>query len=204
MRTLCGLLFGIAALLLAATPALGDLEGRFEAIGPVPAEDSLETVVFEEYLNFTCPHCNNFRKAAKPLFDKYGEQVRHVRVPILFRGQQDHVIRLYYIAEREGQAERVKDMIFDAVFQYGVNINDPAVVNYLARSAGLGDAYQEQREQDWVDRKVRESRERAAAAGVRATPTVVLQGALKLTPERGMDAYVNNLDSLIGQLLASQ
>lgn len=204
MRTLSGLLLAVVALLLTAAPAFGQLQGRFEAIGPVPAEDSLETVVFEEYLNFTCPHCNNFRTAAKPLFDKYGDQVRHVNIPILFRGQTDHVIRLYYVAEREGQGTRVKNMIFDAVFQYGVNINDPAVVSYLARSAGLGDAYAEQRDQDWVNRKVQESRQRAAAAGVRATPTVVLQGAVKLTPERGMDAFVNNLDSLIGQLLASR
>jgi predicted DsbA family dithiol-disulfide isomerase len=161
----------------------------------------VDTVLWEEYLNFTCPHCNNFRGAQQPLLKKFGDKLQVVQIPVLFRGQNDAALRLFHIGAREGKKQIVLDALFDAGFRYGVNINDPAVVNYLARSAGLGDAYARDYNADWVNAKLAESAAKADAAGVHATPTVVLQGAVRITPEGGMDAFVNNLDSLISQLL---
>lgn len=184
-----------------AGPALAQLKGEFDAVGPVPAKHSQKVVELEEFLNFTCPHCNNFRHAAKPLFAKYGERLKRVYVPILFRGQADTPLRLYYVAERAGRAEEMNDLIFDATFRYGVDINDPKIVSYLARSAGLAEAYEREGGADWVNEKIRAAHARADAMGVQATPTVVLAGALRLTPSTGMQTFVNNLDQLIAQLL---
>lgn len=186
---------------LGAVPATAQLEGNFKAIGPVPAENSADVVLFEEYINFTCPHCNNFRKAAQPLKEKYGDRLKAVNVPILFRGQADYPLRLYFIAEERGRAEEVKDVIFDAAFEYGANVYDPTVVSYLARSVNLGQAYEANAQADWVTQKVQEAQRKAGEAGVQVTPTVVLQDALLVVPEQGMQSFVNNLDQLIGQIL---
>jgi len=186
---------------LGAAPAAAQLEGSYKAIGDVPAANSTDTVLFEEYINFTCPHCNNFRKAAQPLKEKYGDRLKLVDVPILFRGQADHPIRLYYVAAEQGRAEEVKNLIFDAAFKYGADIYDPTVVSYLARSADLGQAYEQNANSERITQKVRRAQQKATQAGVQVTPTVVLEGSLLVVPEQGMQAFVNNLDRLIGQML---
>jgi len=184
---------------LAAEPA--EIEGRYKVIGKVPNKQSLDVVQFDEYLNFTCPHCNNFRKAALPIKKKYGKRIKVNYIPILFRNQSDAPLRLFFIGQSMGRTEEIKNLIFDAAFQAGVNIYDPAVVNYLARSSGLGDKYAKEVNAAWVTRKVAEAQQRAAEDGVRVTPSVVLQRALLTAPGTGMQAYVGNLDHLIGQLL---
>lgn len=185
----------------AVHPAAAQVQGDYERIGAVPNPGSAQTVLWEEYLNFTCPHCNNFRVAQKPLLEKFGKRLQVVHIPVLFRGQHDAALRLFHIGVREGKEQIVTDSLFDAGFRYGVNINDPSVVNYLARSAGLGEAYARDYNADWVNAKLAEATAKADAAGVSATPTIVLQGALRVTPKGGMDAFVDNLDVIISQLL---
>lgn len=187
-----------------AGPAVAQIEGRYESVGPVPEKHSLQKVRVEEFLNFTCPHCNNFRQASEPLKERFGDRLEWIDVPVLFPGQSDEALRLYYIAERAGEGDRVKAIIFDATFQYGVNINDPAVVNYLAKTAGLGEQYKQQRGEAWVTEKVQGGQQRAMAVGVTATPTILLAGALRSTPETGMDAFIKNMEQMIEQLLRKQ
>ena len=184
---------------LAAAPA--EIEGRYEVIGKVPKKHTLDVVQFDEYLNFTCPHCNNFRKAAKPIKLKYGKRLKVTYLPVLFRGQTDGPLRLFYIAQSVGRTEEIKNLIFDAAFKSGVNIYDPAVVSYLARSSGLGEKFRKEANAEWVTQKVIAAQRRASEDGVQATPTVVLQRALLVSPKTGMQAYVGNLDHIIGQLL---
>ena len=191
-------------LVCAALPLKAQVEGVFEAIGTVPAKHSVDVVVFEEYLNFTCPHCNTFRLASIPLRTRFGNRVQFQNIPILFRGQSDAIVRLFYIAQRAGNGEQMKDTIFEAAFKYGVNINDPAIVSYLARSSGLGPAYEKDSHSEWVNQKVLESSRRANEAGITATPTVILQGTIRVTPKGGMDVFIANLDQIIGQLLKEE
>ncbi len=195
-------IFGSACLLgFLALQAGAQIEGAYESIGPIPGKHSLDTVVYEEYINFTCSHCNNFRAAALPIKEKFRDKLRIVYIPILFRGQNDAAMRLFYIAQQQGLEEQIQDALFDATFRYGVNINDPAVVSYLARSAGLGEAYASEAGADWVTQKVEAAMAKAREAGVTATPTVVLQGTVRVLPRGGMQAFVDNLDRLITQLL---
>ena len=199
---------GLRAFLLAVAcvgalslPAAAQIEGDYERIGPVPKPRSHDVVLFEEYLNFTCPHCNSFREQAGPLFRKHGKRLQVVHIPILFRGQNDAAPRLFYVAQKEGKEEEIMAALFDATFKYGVNINDPAVVNYLARSAGVGEAYQRNFNAAWVNAKLQEAAQKADQAGITATPTVILQGSLRLLPKGGMPAYIANIDHIISQLL---
>ena len=193
----------ILCLLLAslASSAAAQIEGRYQKIGTVPGKNSLATVQFDEYLNFSCPHCNNFRKAAIPLKKKYGKRLKVRYVPVLFSNQPDGPLRLFFIGQAAGRTEEIKNLIFDASFGAGVNIYDPAVVTYLASTSGLGDRFRKEANAQWVTQKVMEAQQETDRVGVRATPTVVLQRALFVEPKTGMQAFVGNLDHLIGQLL---
>jgi len=202
MRILARLIVLTALTLPAfATVSSAQLEGTFESIGPVPAPHSLEQVQLEEFLNFTCPHCNNFRQLSKPLLAKYGKRIRHVNVPILFRGQSDVPLRLYYVAVKAGRGDEVKELIFDATFRYGVNIYDPKTVGYIARSAGLAEQFEAEGNAGWVNEKIAAAHARADAVGVEATPTIVLSGTMRLVPHSNMQSFVENLDHLVAQLL---
>ena len=155
-------LFFIAALfaIVTAIPgnrAVAQIQGQFDTIGVIPPPHSLKTVSWDEYLNFTCPHCNNFRTAYVPLKKKYGSRVGFRNVPVLFKGQSDAVIRLFFIGQQAGREEEIKNIIFDATFKYGVNINDPAIITYLAKSTGLGAQYEKEAHSDWVNQKLQQS-----------------------------------------------
>ena len=135
------------------------------------------------------------------MFTKYGKRVKLVRVPILFRGQSDPALRLFYIAQSKGKEEEIDTALFDARFRYGVDNFDPQVVGYLARTNGLEQAYEKEASADWVGRRIADGHARADADGVEATPTLVIQGVLRLVPDSSMNDFVANLDKVVGQLL---
>ena len=150
--------------------AQAKITGNFEVIGKLPEPNSLSEVKFEEFLNFTCPHCNNFRNLSKDLFKRYGKKLKHVNNPILFRGQNDMALRLFFLAQKDGREEEMKEMIFDASFVFGVNIYDPATIDFLARSAGMGDRYKKNGGDAWVTEKITDAEFRAKEAGIMSTP----------------------------------
>lgn len=199
----------VVALLLTAGLLLGTslaasaqgLKGNFIPVGPVPPAKSAQTVVVEEFLNFTCPHCNNFREVSKPVFDTHGKRLKLVRMPILFRGQADPPLRLYFVAQAQGKEDLIADALFDAAFKYNVNIYDPSVVNFIARTNGLSDAFAKDGNADWVTKKIADVVAKANAFGIDSTPTLVLQGAIKMTPESRMETFVADFDGVVKQLL---
>lgn len=198
-----GLLWAIAVLAPAAPAAAQELTGKYALIDgkTAPALHSLDVVVVEEFLNFSCPHCNDFRTTAKPVFTKYGKRMKLVRVPILFRGQSDPALRLFYIAQAHGMEEKIDQALFDARFRYGADNFDPQVVGYLARTNGLQEAYEKDGSAEWVGRRIADGHARADVSGVEATPTLVLQGAIRLVPESTMAEFVANFDKIAAQLL---
>jgi protein-disulfide isomerase len=195
------LVIGLAAAAFPGAATAQGLVGKFTAVKPAPAPHSQDVVVVEEFLNFTCPHCNSFRDAAKPVFSKYGKRLKLVRVPIQFKGQIDTPLRLFYIAQSKGKEDLIDAVLFDTVFKYGVNVFDPQVVGYIARTNDLQDQYEKEAGADWVTRRVADGHARADTFGIEATPSLVLQGALRLVPEGSMEDFIKNFDTLVGQLL---
>lgn len=200
-RILTALLFLVPFLAAPLLVQAQGITGDFTAVGPVPPRHSAETVVVEEFLNFTCPHCNHFREVSKPVFAKYGKRLKLVRMPLLFRGQTDPPLRLFFVAQAHGKEDVIADALFDAAFKYNVNIYDPAVVNYLARTNGLADDYAKQGQEDWVTKKIADVVAKAQTFGIDATPTLVVQDAIKMTPDSTMETFVDGFGSVVGQLL---
>jgi thiol:disulfide interchange protein DsbA len=199
LALLCGLAFaGIAALAQAQ-----ELTGNYAVIGgkAVPAPHSIDVLVVEEFLNFSCPHCYDFRAVSKPVFTKYGKRMKLVRVPILFRGQSDPALRLFYIAQAHGMEAQIDDALFEARFVYNQDNFDPQIVGYLARTNNLQAAYEKEASAGWVTRRIADGHALADSSGVEATPTLVLQGAIRLVPETSMADFVRNFDKVAAQLL---
>jgi len=199
MRSL--LLILSICLTIAYAEAQEKVRGNYEALQGIPKKNSLEKVVFEEFLNFGCPHCNHFLLLSQEMREKYKDRVEFIDIPIAFQGQADAPLRLYYTAQSLGKAEEAKQAIFDAKFKHGVDVFDPGIINYLARSLGIGDEYRRDAQNTEITKLIRDGEEKSNRYGIRSTPTIVLAGTLKMKIGRSMESFVEMLPQTLDDLL---
>ncbi len=191
---------GLFASLVVVGSLHANVRGDYEVLGDVPEKGSKKVVKFEEFLNFGCPHCNNLHNLSKNFRKSYKKKVEFIDVPITFSGQSDAPIRLYYVAKSKGRADEVKNALFDTHHKFGVNVFDPGTVNYLARTLGLADAYRQEANAAWIDEQIAKNNALANEYGVRGTPTVIIEGSLKMNI-RSMASFVRLLPNTIEDLL---
>jgi thiol-disulfide isomerase/thioredoxin len=197
--------FILLILLLFVLPlnASENIRGHYEVVGKVPRSNSLDKVVFEEFMNFGCPHCNSLREESLNFRKQQKDGVEFIDIPIVFKGQDDAPLRFYYVARKLGQGDFVKEELFKARFIHGVDVFDKGIVNYIARSLGLSEAYQKEKNAPWVNQLIAEGELKAQRYGITGTPTVVLQFSLKMNIGRynGMDKFAERLPETIDDLL---
>jgi thiol:disulfide interchange protein DsbA len=194
----------VSMLLVATLSYAADIRGYYIPVGPVPAAHSVKKVRFEELLNFGCIHCNNLRKASMKLREEYADQVDFIDIPITFRGQDDSPLRLYYVAEKLGKAKMVKEELFRTHFEYDVNVFDPGIINYLAKSLGVDQEYQAESRKPWVEAMLAEAKRKTEQYGLTGTPTVVIEGSMKMDFERygSIEKFVAAVPETFTDLLA--
>ena len=179
------------------------IRGNYFVVGKIPDKNSTKEIVYEEFINFGCSHCNNLHKASKSFRRNFSDKVKFIDIPIVFRGQNDAPLRLYFIAKKIGKGDLIKDELFKATFDHGVNVFDPGIVNFLARSLGINKEFQQEKDKDWVKKLIEEGKRKSVTYGVTGTPTVVIQNALKMDIGRygTMSDFVKNIPETIEDLL---
>ena len=97
----------------------------------------------------------------------------------------------------------IKDELFKARFTHGVNVFDPGITNYLARSLGMNKEFQQEKDKAWVNKLIKEGDRKSAIYGVSGTPTVVIQRALKMDigPYGTMSQFVKKVPETIADLI---
>ena len=201
MKRLLLIIIGLA--LVVPIPAKESIRGNFEIVGSVPSAHSLKKVVFEEFMNFGCTHCNRLHKESKDFRRKFADKVEFIDIPIVFRGQEDSPLRLYYVAKKIGKGKLIKDELFKASFTHGVNVFDSGITNYLARSLGMNKEFQKEKDQAWVNKLIKEGERKSIIYGVSGTPTVVIHRALKmdLRPYGTMSEFIKKVPETIVDLI---
>ena len=179
------------------------IRGNYKLIGNKPYPSSVKKVVFEEFINFGCSHCNKLHKASKEFRKNFADQIEFVDIPIVFKDQNDSPLRLYYVARKIGKGDLIKDELFNASFIHGVNVFDPGVTNYLARSLGISKEFQKEKDLPWVNQLIRDGKRKSLIYGVRGTPTVIIQQALKMDIGKygSMDAFLKKVPETIEDLM---
>ena len=201
MQKVILIIFGLALAL--PVTAKESIRGNFVIVGSVPSAHSVKKVVFEEFMNFGCSHCNRLHKVSKDFREKFADKVEFIDIPIVFRGQDDSPLRLYYVARKIGKGKLIKDELFKASFTHGVNVFDSGITNYLARSLGMNKEFQKEKDQAWVNKLIKEGERKSAIYGVSGTPTVVIQRALKMDigPYGTMSEFVKKVPETIADLI---
>ena len=62
------------------------IRGHYKLVGNKPHSNSIKKVVFEEFINFGCSHCNKLHKASKDFRKKFADKIEFVDTPIVFKG----------------------------------------------------------------------------------------------------------------------
>ncbi len=105
------LAFGVSAL-----PAAEFKEGvGYLAIEPAPPVGSGDEVEVVEFFWYGCPHCYRLEPHMVAWLKHKPDNVKFVRVPILFRGAAQLHARAYYALQLMGELERVHEDIFKAM-----------------------------------------------------------------------------------------
>ena len=179
------------------------IRGHYKLVGNKPESKSIKKIVFEEFINFGCSHCNKLHKASKKFRKNFADQIEFVDIPIVFKDQDDSPLRLYYVARKIGKGDLIKDELFNASFIHGVNVFDPGVTNYLARSLGISKEFQKEKDLPWVNQLIRDGKRKSLIYGVRGTPTVIIQQALKMDIGKygSMDAFLKKVPETIEDLM---
>ena len=167
-------------------------------------------VKITEFLKFNCGHCYQLNPQMSSLKQKYGDRVEITYKPMLWRTvPQDSGFRksieAYILAERMGKGGEMMDALFNAVFVDKKDVTSEAVLDDIARSVGLGDEFATALRNGEAKDEAEENIRLAESYQVDETPTIVVNGNLKVTPtlvNGDMTAMANNLDAITGSLLS--
>ena len=138
---------------------------------------------------------------SRDLKEQYKGRLILIDIPVLFRGQSDAPLRLYYVAKSLGKEEEAKDTIFDAKYIEELDVFDPDVIKDIAISMGIGTTYEQKAQSKEIDQAIEAGEQKYANYAITAVPTIVLAETLKMMPTGSMEAFVGSLPETLDDLL---
>lgn len=168
-------------------------------------------VKMTEFLKFNCGHCYSLNQQLPAIKKKYGENLTITYKPMLWLSVPADLtfrksIEAYILAERMGKGEEMKDALFNAEFVDKKDLSSEIVLGDIARSVGLGDEFATALKNGDAKTEADADIRLAETFQVDETPTIILNGNLKLNPSltnEDMTQMTQNLDTVIGSLLST-
>jgi thiol:disulfide interchange protein DsbA len=147
-----------------------------------------------EFMKFDCIHCYNLHKEMPGILKKYGDKVQIVYVPIIFPKQSTKSIEAYIIAEQMGKGDEMRDALFTAKFEKGMDIMEstPALEN-VAVSIGLRADFNSKLEGGEARQAALSNLALMAKYSVDSTPTIFVNGKQTVSTVADLDASLRSL-----------
>lgn len=161
-----------------------------------PSTSEPGKVKIMEFMKFDCSHCYDLHKSMPQLLQKYGDKVEIKYIPIIFPKQSTKSIEAYIIAEQMGKGEEMREALFNAKFEKGMDIMESRIaLETVAASIGLSADFNRKLEIEALKNAASENLKLMRDYNVDGTPTVIINGNLMVEPE------IENLDTVIGSIL---
>jgi protein dithiol oxidoreductase (disulfide-forming) len=177
--------FGILLVCMAhsAPPTTPQLKGNYTVLKD---EGSLHTpgkVKLIEFADFYCPHCHMFEQKILPLLEKeFGNrlEVMFVGFPII-PGKIPTPFDMYEQAKVMGKGPQMKQVLFRTIHKDGTQILDRTIREALIKEVGLDPAtFETGLASGKPARAVEDSKKWGQRVQVEHTPTLILDGNIKL------------------------
>ena len=110
----------------------------------------------------------------------------------------------FYIADQQGLEKKFTRELFDTNFQMGINVFQPRVIKLLSRDYGIEKEMTAGMNSPEIKAKVEAGLALAKQYKANETPTVILNGVLKVTPSisgGNVDKMTDNLEIIIEDIL---
>ncbi|HDH27967.1 MAG TPA: hypothetical protein ENH13_02420 [Euryarchaeota archaeon] len=157
-----------------------------------------------EFMSFYCHQCYNFNSLKPELEEKYRGKLEIELLPIYWGEGSIKPGEAYLIAKDLGFGAEMKDAIFNANTVEKRDIGNEDVLISLARGIGLGDEFMAKLRSGAAEARANENLQLAGTYRVEETPTLIIDGNLKVTPHETGDSVAKmteNLDEIIKEIL---
>jgi len=204
MKKISAVLLAIFLFLPGWVQADEKIQGKYEVIGDINKLKNIKTVEMIELFNFSCGHCYRFLESSKRLHSKFKDKLHHKKFPIYWGNQTPYPAMAFYIADELGVEEEFTQELFDTTFKLGVDIFQVKVIKFLARDYKIGKEMAEGMQSAAIKAKTDHSLELAKQFNANETPTIIINGVLKVAPSMtngSTDEMTDNLEIIITDIL---
>lgn len=165
---------------------------------PVEADGKIEVL---EFFAYGCIHCAHLEPKFEPWIraQKPDVKVRRVPSPALIRGIDS--VTLFYTLEAMGQLDRLHAKLFEAANFDNVMLGNPTILmKWLGENGVDTKKYEEVQKSFAVLGKLARARKNIEDYRVGATPTLIVNGRLSMTPGReSPEEFLKMVDQAIAQ-----
>lgn len=199
-RFLAALSFALIHAASGATAAAEPMEDvDYVLIAPQPGAGGGRIEVIE-FFYYGCDSCYRFEPMLAGWLKKLPPDVFFRRVPALRRMDWVPLARLYFALEEAGALDRLHGEVYKAIHEKGINLGDSGELLKWAEMNGMERAsFGKILNSESVSAKVQKARDTTVAYGIRATPSMVVDG--RYLTSGGMlgslDALLPVVDGLI-------
>lgn len=167
----------LITLLFSFSPATFAGPGYEEINPPQNTVTTDGTVEVLEYFWFGCPHCFAFEPAINEWAEGKPEHVTFIReAPPLNPAWLPHS-QAFYAAEIMGVTEDFFEPMFNAIHVKKRNLRSPKAIAKFAGELGIDeDKFLKTMNSFAVETRIRQSMQRARAAGITGVPSVIING----------------------------
>ncbi len=190
------LIFAASGVTAAAEP-MEDVDYVLIPLQPGTSGGRIEVI---EFFYYGCDSCYRFEAMLSGWLKKLVADVSFRRVPALRRMEWVPLTRLYFALEEAGALDRLHGEVYKAIHEKGINLGDSGELLKWAEMNGLERAsFEKVLNSESVSAKVQKTRDTTVAYGIRATPSMVVDG--KYLTSGGvlgsLDALLPVVDGLI-------
>jgi len=176
-----------------------EIKGDYEIVESKEDIHEAGTVHLLEFQSFLCSHCYSFYAETLPLLkEKYKDRLVITDKMIPLAKEELFIIAVYHLAVEQGKGEQILDALYRARFEEKKNILDISILKEIASSVGIDpEQVNPNIFNEDVLEKVRADYELAASYDFTGTPTIIIDGNLKVK-----NRSFKNLEEIFDSILA--